>query len=337
MRILVTGCTGFAGGYLAEALLASEDAELFGISRHARWPRHWRHLARRVTLRVCDLGERKGIEAVLREAQPEQIYHLAGYANTGQSFREPDAAWNGNLKTTRNLYEAIARWGGRPRVLFVSSGLVYDEPSRPDGLVDESCLLRPVSPYAASKAAADLASYQYTRSPGLDVVRVRPFNHIGPRQAPEYAVSNFARQIAAIEAGRQAPLVETGDLSPRRDLTDVRDMAQAYKLVMAKGRKGEVYNAGSGIAHSMQEILDRLVALSRVQVEVRQKAQRPRGIETPALRADCTRLRTETGWQPSYSLDQTLQDTLDYWRSSVGRGSKERAADPDLSTTDQVP
>ncbi len=336
-RILVTGCTGFAGGYVAEALLADGGVELFGVSRQPQWPRHWRHLARPMTLRVCDLGERKGIEAVLREVQPEQIYHLAGYANTGQSFREPDAAWVGNLKTTRNLYEAILRWGGRPRVLYVSSGLVYDEPPESDGRVDENSPLRPVSPYAASKAAADLASYQYSRSPGLDIVRVRPFNHIGPRQSPDYAVSNFARQIAGIEAGKQVPIVETGDLSAHRDLTDVRDMARAYVLLMARGRKGEAYNAGSGTTHAMQEVLDRFVKMARVRVEVRQKAQRLRQAETAALRPDCVRLRQETGWEPRIDLATTLEDTLNYWRSSVTRGGKERAPDPDFSTTDPVP
>jgi GDP-4-dehydro-6-deoxy-D-mannose reductase len=334
MRILVTGCTGFAGGYLTEALLAQEGVELVGVSRRAVWPRHWRHLAGRFPLRVCDLGERKGIEAVLREVQPEQIYHLAGYANTGQSFRDPDAAWSGNLYTTRNLYEAIIRWGSRPRVLYVSSGLVYDAPDTPGQLVDESYPLRPVSPYAASKAAADLASYQYSRAPGLDIVRVRPFNHIGPRQAPEYAIANFARQIAAIEKGRQAPFVETGDLSPRRDLTDVRDMTLAYVCLMDKGRSGEAYNAGSGQAYSMQEVLDRLRALARVPVEVRQKAQKLRVTETSALLADCGKLRRETGWQPRYSLEQTLADTLEYWRTSLARGGKERTPDLGVSTTE---
>jgi GDP-4-dehydro-6-deoxy-D-mannose reductase len=211
---------------------------------------------------------------------------------------------------------------------------VYDAPSRDHPLVDEECPLRPVSPYAASKAAADLASFQYSKAPGLDIVRVRPFNHIGPRQSAEYAVANFARQIAAIEKGRQSPLVETGDLSPRRDLTDVRDMAQAYVLLMEKGRSGEAYNAGSGVACSMQEVLDRLVALAHVRVEVRQKAQKMRATDTSALLADCTKLRRETGWAPRFSLEQTLADTLAFWRASTTRGGKERAPDLGLSTTE---
>src|SRR5439155_26912686 len=152
----------------------------------------------------------------------------AGYANTGGSFRDPDRAWSENLTATRTLYDAVSRSGLRPRILFVSTGLIYGEPDRPDGACDERTTLKPASPYAASKAAADIVSYQYTRSHGLDIVRVRLFNQIGPRQPADYAVANFARQIAAAEAGRQEPVIETGDLSARRDITDVRDMVASF-------------------------------------------------------------------------------------------------------------
>src|SRR5438128_2151488 len=171
MRILLTGATGFAGGHLAEALLAGGNLELVGLSRRAQWPAEWQHLARSADLRTCELSDRAAVEALLRDVQPEQIYHLAGYAHAGQSFREPDAAWTGNLSATRSLYEAVVRWGGRPRILFVGSGLIYGDAESADLAFDEDHSLRPTSPYAASKAGADLASYQYTRSPGLDIVR----------------------------------------------------------------------------------------------------------------------------------------------------------------------
>src|SRR5262249_23646066 len=152
-------------------------------------------------------------------------------------------------------------------------------------------------------------------SPGLDIVRVRPFNHIGPRQSAHFAVASFARQIAAIERGRQPPVLETGNLTPRRDLTDVREVVAAYLLLRAKGRTGEAYNVGSGTTHAMQEVLDRLRALSRVPIEVRQRPDLVRATETKAVRADATRLRQQTGWAPRYTLDQTLADTLAYWRT----------------------
>src|SRR5438552_3597911 len=149
--------------------------------------------------------------------------------------------------------------GGKPRILYVGSGQVYGEPQHPDQAFEEGSPLCPSSPYAASKAAADLASFQYARAPGLDIIRVRPFNHIGPRQSPEFAVSHFAKQIADIERKRRPPLLETGNLSSLRDLTDVRDMVRAYVLLMEKGRTGEAYNAAAGEVHSMQSVLDRLL------------------------------------------------------------------------------
>jgi GDP-4-dehydro-6-deoxy-D-mannose reductase len=316
MRILLTGVSGFAGSYLAEALLGQDGVELFGTSRSTRWPPELSHLAERVVLHRCDLGDGPGIEAILREVQPEQIYHLAGYSNAGQSYRESEAAWAGNLTSTRCLYDAIQRWGGRPRILYVGSGLVYGELDDPTRAFDELSPLRPSSPYAASKAAADLMSYQYARSVALDIVRVRPFNHIGPRQSPQYAVAHFARQLAAIECGKQAPLLETGNLDPRRDLTDVRDMVRAYILLMERGQTGEVYNAGTGQTHAMHEVLQRLLALANLEIEVRQRPGLVRAADTKVIRADASKLRNEIGWRPQRSLDQTLANTLAYWRQA---------------------
>jgi GDP-4-dehydro-6-deoxy-D-mannose reductase len=315
MRILITGVTGFAGGHLAEMLLAQGERQLFGLSRRADWPAELRHLAGRVSLNGCDLCDGAGVEAVLGQVRPEWIFHLAGYAHAGQSFREPEAAWAGNLTATRCLYDAIERWGGRPRILYVGSGLVYGDAEGPEEAYAEDAVLRPASPYAASKAAADLASFQYTRTSGLDIVRVRPFNHIGPRQSPQYAVAHFAQQIAAIERGRQLPVLQTGDLNTWRDLTDVRDMVRAYIALLEHGLGGAVYNAGTGTAHCMRSVLDGLLALARVRIEVRQHAGLVRPADAAVVRANANRLRDETGWTPRISLEQTLADTLAYWRT----------------------
>ncbi len=153
-----------------------------------------------------------------------------------------------------------------------------------------------------------------SRHPGLDVIRVRCFNQIGPRQSADYAVANFARQISAIEQGRQAPLIETGNLNGQRDLTDVRDMVSAFLQLMKSGDTGEVYNAGSGTTYRMQTILDRLLALTQARVEVRQKIDPHRKTDTAVSRADITKLEQATGWRRKYSLEETLSDTLDYWR-----------------------
>lgn len=314
MRILVTGITGFAGGHLAEALLTHGGHRLTGVGRRSVWPDSWRHLASRIELHPCDVCAREDMEKILRTVQPEWIFHLAGYPHVGRSFHEPEAAWQGNLTATRSLYDAVTHWGGRPRILFVGSGLVYGESTANSEGCVETDLLLPDNPYAASKAAADLISYQSTRYPGLDIVRARPFNHIGPRQAPQFAVSSFARQLVAIERGRQAAVLETGNLQPCRDLTDVRDVAAAYVLLMEQGRSGEAYNVGSGQTYAMQTVLERLIALSGVAVEVRQKANLLRATDAAIVRADAGKLRRETGWSPRFNLDQTLSDLLTYWR-----------------------
>lgn len=315
MRILITGITGFVGGHLTEALRAEGGHTLTGISRTADWSPVWAHLAGAADLRAGEVADRTLMEGLLREVRPDWLFHLAGYANTGKSFKEPDQCWADNLGGTRALYDAVVASGQRPRVLFVSTGLVYGDPDGPEQAFDETAVLKPASPYAASKAAADLLSYQYHRTHGLDVVRVRLFNQIGPRQPADYAVANFARQIAVAEAGKQPAVIQTGDLSSHRDLTDVRDMIAAFRLLIERGKAGEVYNAGRGRTWRMQDVLDRLLALSKTRVEVTQIVEPGRQADTAVTRADAGKLRRVTGWEPKYDLDRTLGDVLNYWRA----------------------
>jgi GDP-4-dehydro-6-deoxy-D-mannose reductase len=179
----------------------------------------------------------------------------------------------------------------------------------------------PDTPYAASKAAADLACYQYTCAPGLNIVRVRPFNHTGPHQPAQFAIPNFARQLIAIERGEMPSVIETGNLSSERDLTDVRDTVSAYILLMERGRRGEAYNIASGTSYSMQTVLDRMLVLTGLRVELRRKNDLLRPSEPDILRVDVGKLRRETGWAPRYSLDQTLADTLEAWRRSCAESA----------------
>jgi GDP-4-dehydro-6-deoxy-D-mannose reductase len=313
MRILITGATGFVGGHLVERLLGGNH-EIHGLSRRAAWPAEWAHLEGRVQLHAADLNCPLETLAALQSIRPDWIFHLAGYANTGKSFAEPDAAWRGNWQATFHLYESIARLGCRPRVLYASSGLIYGNPDGGDRICRETDALYPASPYAASKAAADLLSYQVTRSPGLDVIRVRCFNQIGSRQSPDYATANFARQIAAIERQAQPPVLMTGDLSGQRDLTDVRDMVRAFVALMERGQSGAAYNAASGVTHSMQSVLERLQALSATPVEVRQRLDPERRADTAVARADIHKIQAATGWRTEYTLEQSLADLLEYWR-----------------------
>jgi GDP-4-dehydro-6-deoxy-D-mannose reductase len=320
MRILITGVTGFIGGHLVELLNREGGHTLVGASRQANWSPTWSHLHGSVQLRGVELLDTPGLESLLRELQPEAIFHLAGYANAGRSFLEVEKCWHDNLDGTRSLYTAVHRSSTKPRILFVSTGLVYGDPESAEHICDESSVLKPSSPYAASKAAADVLSYQYARSPGLDIVRVRLFNQIGPRQTPDYAIANFARQIAAIEAGGQSH-IETGDLSAHRDLTDVRDIVRAFRLLIDHGVRGEVYNAGRGQTWPIQHVLNELIRLSGRSIEVRQKLDPNRKADTAITRVSVRKLMTTTGWQPQYTLDQTLLDTLAYWRGIASKSA----------------
>jgi GDP-4-dehydro-6-deoxy-D-mannose reductase len=313
MRTLITGVTGFVGGHLAECLLAAGD-EVHGLGRRPAWPAELSHLTGQVALHSVDVLDADRLLAVLADVTPDRIAHLAGYADVGGSFRDPEWAWSGNVGVTRSLFDAVARSGQSPRLLFVSTGQVYGPAGH---AVDEAAELRPASPYAASKAAADLLSFQVTQHPGLQVVRVRPFNQIGARQPPQYAAGHFARDLARIEAGLIPPQLEVGDLSASRDLTDVRDMVQAYRLLLDRGRPGEVYNAGSGVAVRMNELLDLLRAECRVKLDVVSRRDQMRPAESGATVADASKLRRETGWSPRLDLKQTLRDTLDSWRAVV--------------------
>lgn len=314
MRVLITGANGFVGGHMAEALLAEGGHALTGLSKIPGWPPHLSHLAKDVRLETLELSDEAAVAALLRQVEPEWIFHFAGYANTGKSFTEPRQCWQDNLDGTRSLYDAVQASGLKPRILFVSTGLVYGDPVG-DQPFDESAEFRPASPYAASKAAADAMSYQYTRHPGLDIVRVRLFNQIGPRQSPDFAISSFARQIARIEAGQQARL-ETGDLSARRDLADVRDIVAAFRLLMEHGERGEAYNAARGETFLIRDCVEKLVRMARVSVEVQETIDPNRRGDTAVTRASNRKLRERTGWTPRIHLEQSLQDVLDYWRGA---------------------
>ncbi len=317
MRVLITGTTGFVGSHLCRMLAARGGVELFGLSLQESWPAGFADLEAGVRLFPGDLCDGETVDTTLREVQPDQVYHLAGYADVGRSFQEAEVAWSGNLTATRSLYDAILRWGGRPRVLYVSSGMVYGESEHSQRPLDESAPLRPESPYAASKAAADLASYQYARCHELPIVRVRPFNHIGPAQSPRFAIAHFAHQIALIERGDQPPVLHVGNLWAERDFTDVRDVARAYALLLERGVPGEVYNLGSGRTFSIKTCLDRLLALSRVEIAIETDPALVRKVETATMQVDIRALQRATSWAPAYSIDQTLADTLNYWRQQA--------------------
>ena len=324
MRVLVTGVSGFVGGHLAEHLVEAGDL-VVGLSASGRWRDELAGVARSVRNERCNLAECDEAELaeLIARKQPEAIYHLAAQASPQASVADPRGTWALNLGGTLNLLEAVKQSGltPRPRVLLVGSGVTYGDPAPEHLPVSESCPLRPNNPYAASKGAADLLGIQHYLAHGTDVVIVRPFNHAGPRQSSSYVLSALARQVAEVEAGRK-PRVEVGNLDVVRDFTDVRDVVRAYRLLVARGAGGEVYNLGTGQGTRIADALGMLTAQARVPVDVHVDPARVRPVDLPLLVADASKLRAATGWEPRFSIAQTLGDMLDYWREAIAREAR---------------
>ena len=316
-RALITGAAGFAGSHLAELLVGRGDVEVHGVLRPDDGMHGLSHLGDRVHVHRADLRNYAQVSEVLRAVEPDMLFHLAAQASVGQSWERPADTLVANVTMQLHVLQATVAHGQSPRILVVGSADEYGRVSDADLPIDEDTPLRPLNPYAVSKIAQDMLGYQYHLSHGLHVVRVRPFNHIGPRQGPGFVVPDFARQVARIEVGLQDPIVRVGDLSARRDFTDVRDVVRAYVLALERGTPGAVYNIGSSRSHTIREILDTLLRLSRcsVRVEVDAKYLRPSDVREAVC--DCRRLHADTGWEPTIGLEQSLRDVLDYWRERV--------------------
>lgn len=312
MRSLITGAGGFVGSHLAELLLAAPEAEVWGCDlSHERRP----YLPSALKLLAADLRDPAEARAVVEQCCPDRIYHLAGQAFVGDSWNNPWATLETNLRAQLNLLEAVRAACLETRILVVSSAEVYGRILPQDLPLDETCPLRPDSPYGVSKVGQDLLGWQYHISHGLHVVRVRPFNHIGPRQNRRFVAPAFASQIAAIEVGRQPPVIKVGDLSVRRDLTDVRDMVRAYSLALELGAPGEVYNLGAGQSHGIRELLDILLGFSTVQIKIEVDPARLRPSDIPELVCNVSKFQAVTGWRPHIPFEQTLKDLLEYERA----------------------
>ncbi len=315
MRVLITGITGFVGKHLAEHLLAQGHHELWGLTRAPG--RLAPALAAYITEVVADLNDAEATAQAIATAQPAVIYHLAGQAFVPESFRDPAATLNANTLGALHIFRSLIALRSAARVLIVGSNEEYGQITADDLPLNEQTPLRPANPYGVSKATQSLFAAQYHLSHGLATLRVRPFTHIGPGQNERFVTAAFARQIARIEVGLQPPMVQVGNLSARRDFTDVRDIVRAYALIAAHGEPGAVYNVGSGQAVMIRELLDLLLEASTVRVEVRLNPELMRPIDIPLVVCDATRLREQTGWAPQMPLRQTLLDILNYWRAKV--------------------
>ncbi|MGE5140857.1 MAG: GDP-mannose 4,6-dehydratase [Rudaea sp.] len=320
---MITGISGFAGSYLAEHLLSLPSCDLWGVSLGPT--ENIDGLRDRIHYLPEDLADPSAAERVLITARPDLIFHLAAQAFVPVSWQDPWSTMENNIRAEVNLLHLVAKHEIPSRILIVGSNEEYGRVEPDDLPITEETALRPDSPYGVSKIAQDFLALQYFISHNLYTVRLRPFNHSGPRQNDRFVASDFAKQIAEIEAGEREPVIHVGNLEASRDFTDVRDMVRAYVLALERGVPGEVYNVGSGRAYSIRQLLDFYLSQTDAPVRVQADPGRSRPSDTPVTLCDSTKFRRQTGWEPEIPFEQTLRDTLDYWRARV-KGVKKQTA-----------
>jgi GDP-4-dehydro-6-deoxy-D-mannose reductase len=289
VRAFVTGGHGFVGSWLLPHLQAAGDDV---TAPHAD---------------EMDVTDAAAVAKALAAAQPHAVYHLAGFAHVGQSWDRPHEVFRVNAEGTLHVLEGARALATVPRVLVVSSAEVYGRVGPGDVPLSEDAPVRPVSPYAVSKAAAELLAVQAFLGRGVPAVVARPFNHTGPGQSPDFVVPGLAGRIAATEPGG---VLRVGNLSPRRDITDVRDVVRAYRLLVERGEAGGVYNVCSGTDVAIADLVDRMLALAGKDLRVEEDPDLVRPVDVPVLRGDPARLTQATGWAPEIPLEQTLADVL---------------------------
>lgn len=317
MPALVTGAGGFAGRHLVRYLTKHTDLKIYGCVIEPVGAHQDLQDETGLTLRRVDLRDTLAVLELIKEIRPRFIYHLAALASVGRSWQIPWETIANNARSQLNIFQAIVTLDIRPRVLVVGSADQYGLVRPEDNPITEDTPLRPNNPYSVSKITQDLLGLQYFYSHEVPVVRVRPFNHIGPGQHLQFVVPDFASQIAKAEAGLVLPVMRVGNLDARRDFTDVRDVVRAYHLAITKGSPGEVYNVGTGTAHSIRELLDTLLALSTVDIDVQADPKRMRPSDVPLSVCDASKLQRDTGWKPQIPFERSLADVLDEWRQRV--------------------
>ena len=301
MRALITGSQGFVGRYLRQELEES-GYEVVGLD-----------IQPGEGAVQADLLNPEQLAAAVRQAEPDAVFHLAGQADVARSWKIPQKTMEINVLAAVNLMEAARAFNPSIRMVLVGSSDQYGNLGEAGRMVSESLATHPQTPYAVSKKAQEEMARVYVRAYGMNICMTRSFNHGGAGQRLGFLIPDFASGIVKVERG-EAKSLKVGNLTSRRDFTHVKDVARAYRLIGEKGKPGEVYNVGSGVTWSAQEILDKLCAMAVCPIPVEQDPARMRPSDTPVICCDHTKLTTDTGWQPQIPLEDILSDTLREWR-----------------------
>ena len=311
-RALIIGAAGFVGSYLIDH-----------IQKHCVWSIVVTKMPQETMacpgVDICDLDilAPEAIERLLEEQRPDYIFHLAAQSSVAVSWKNPGLTVDVNVKGSLNVLDAVRKLDYKPRVLLIGSGEEYGHVRENEVPVQEDNVLRPGNIYAATKACQNMIGAIYAQAYGMDVMMVRAFNHVGPNQSPIFVVADFCKQTAEIEAGLKEPVIKVGNLSARRDFSDVRDVVRAYVELMEKGKAGETYNVGSGNAVEIRKILDMILCRSKKEIQVEVEPSRMRPVDVPVIEADISKLKACTGWKQKITLEETIQDTLEYWRQKL--------------------
>ena len=320
MRILITGITGFVGSHLAEHIIENnEQCEIFGLCRWRSPRENLADIYKKISMVEADLCDLSALIRHLETIQPDIIFHLAAQSYVLTSFNSPIQTLWSNVIGTANLLEAIRITKIDPVIHICSSSEVYGQVSEADIPIKETCPLRPVSPYGVSKVGEDMLGFQYWVSHGIRTIRTRMFTHTGPRRGDVFAMSFFAKQIAAAEIGLTEKVIHVGNLKSVRTFCDVRDAVRAYWILVNSCNPGEVYNIGGDRTATIGEALEILLSFSRNKFEIMvdPKLLRPSDV---TLQIPCTdKFKNETGWEPEIPLEKTLEDMLEYWRDELSR------------------
>lgn len=317
-KILITGMTGFAGSFLAEYLVKNSIGEVVGTYIAEASLQNISHISEKVKTIHLDLKDSKKVEDVISSEKPDWVFHLAAIPAVGDSFTKPAETIINNVVAELNLLEGVRNSKlFETRILIVSSADVYGKVSEKDLPIDEDTPFMPTNAYAVSKITQDYLGLQYAISYNLQVVRVRSFNHFGPRQATGFVVADWCKKIALIEKSKIPPVIKVGNLKAKRDFTDVRDMVEAYYLLLEKGKVGDVYNVGSGKSICIEDVLYILLKEAKVKIMVEKDDALFRPVDSLERVCDNRKFVSLSGWKPKIPIEKTLKETLDYWRNIV--------------------
>lgn len=309
-KALIIGGAGFVGNYLIKHL--REDC---GCQVAVTKMKNEKIEQKDTEIYDLDILDRQAVTELLETVRPELIFHLAAQSSVAVSWKNPGLTIDVNIKGSVNVMDAVRVLDYKPRVLLIGSGEEYGHVHESEVPIIEDNAVRPGNIYAATKVCQNLIGKIYVDAYGMDMMSVRAFNHIGPNQAPMFVVADFCKQVAEIEAGKKDPVLYVGNLSAKRDFTDVRDVVRAYSMLMERGQAGETYNVGSGHAIEIRRILDMILELSKKEIKIEIAEEKFRPIDVPIIEADTQKLFYSTGWKQEIPIEKTLEETLNYWRT----------------------